>query len=103
MSVFILHFLYVRQINLFAYPIHCVFSETRLALASVFGPFGVHLLKLTLDTHPGSLMHYFGLSKTCETHLHVIRNPLNVCDDSFVTVFNGRHGTVADHWGTVKA
>ena len=34
---------------------------TRLTLASILGPFGVHLLKFTLDTHPGSLMHYLGL------------------------------------------
>ena len=25
---------------------------TRLALASILGPFGVHLLKFILDTHP---------------------------------------------------
>ena len=31
------------------------FSLTRLALASVLGPFGVHLLTFTI---PGALMHY---------------------------------------------
>ena len=36
-------------------------DETRLALASILGPFGVHLLKFTQDTHPGSLIHYLGL------------------------------------------
>ena len=32
-----------------------------MALASILGPFGVHLLKFTLDTHHGSLMDYLGL------------------------------------------
>ena len=36
-------------------------DKKRLALASILGPFGVHLLKFTLDTHPGSLIHYLGL------------------------------------------
>ena len=34
---------------------------TRLALASILGPFRVHLLKFTPDTQPSSLMHYLGL------------------------------------------
>ena len=32
-----------------------------MALASILGPFGVHLLKFTLDTHPGSWKEYLGL------------------------------------------
>ena len=34
---------------------------TTLAFDSILGPFGVHLLKFILDTHPGCLMHYLGL------------------------------------------
>ena len=34
-----------------------IYKRTRLAFTSILGPFGVHLLKFTLDTHPGSLMH----------------------------------------------
>ena len=32
-----------------------------MALASILGPFAVHLLKFTLDTHSGSFVHYLGL------------------------------------------
>ena len=42
----------------------------RLALASIFGPFGVHLLKFTPDTNPGSLKHYLGL----------LEFPVEICD-----------------------
>ena len=36
-------------------------GKTVLAFTSILGLFGVHLLEFTLDTHPGSLMHYSGL------------------------------------------
>ena len=45
-------------------------NKTGLALASILGPFGVHLLKFTVDTHPGSLMHYLGL----------LEFPVRICD-----------------------
>ena len=35
-----------------------IYLQTRLALESILGLFGVRLLKFTLDTYPGSLMHY---------------------------------------------
>ena len=43
---------------------------TWLALASILGPFGVHLLKFTLNTHPSSLMHHLGL----------LEFPVRICD-----------------------
>ena len=49
--------------------------KTRLALASILGPFEVHLLKFTLDTHPGSLMHYLGL----------LEFPVRICDALHIT------------------
>ena len=54
--------------------------RTRLALASILGPFGVHLLKFTLDTHPGSLMHYLGLLKF----------PVKICDVLHITTHTRR-------------
>ena len=38
-------------------------------------PFGVYLLKFTLDTHPGSLMHYLGL----------LEFPVRICDALHIT------------------
>ena len=49
---------------------------TRLALAIILEPFGLHLLKFTLDTHPGSLMHYLGSLKF----------PVRICDALHITI-----------------
>ena len=49
--------------------------STRLALASILGPFGVHLLQFTLDTHPGSFMHY----------LRLLEFQVRICDASQIT------------------
>ena len=43
--------------------IHCL-SRRRLAHASILGPFGVHLLRFTLATHPGSAL--FGVASLSE-------------------------------------
>ena len=51
------------------------FVLTRLAFASILGPFGVHLLKFTLDTYPGSLMHYLGGLLKCPVR---IRDALHI-------------------------
>ena len=42
----------------------------RLALARILGPFGIHLLKFTPDTHPRLLMHY----------LELLELPVRICD-----------------------
>ena len=54
--------------------------ETILPLASILGPFGVHLLKFILDTHPGSLMHYLGL----------LEFPVRICDALDITTHTRR-------------
>ena len=63
---------------------------TRLALASIFGPFLVYLLKFTLLTpflhtfsslsHPGSLIHYLGL----------LEFPVRICDALHITTHTRR-------------
>ena len=62
----------------------CITVRKRLALASILGPFGVHLLKFTLDTHPGSLMHYLGLLeflvRICDALQHT-RDVPNLSDE----------------------
>ena len=52
----------------------------RVALASILGPFRVQLLKFTLDTHPSSLMHYFGL----------LEFPVRICDALHITTHTRR-------------
>ena len=54
--------------------------STRLALASILGPFGVHILKFTLNTHPGSLMHY----------LRLLEFTVRICDALHITIHTRR-------------
>ena len=62
----------------------CITVRKRLALASILGPFGVHLLKFTPDTHPGLLMHYLGLLeflvRVCDALQHT-RDVPNLSDE----------------------
>ena len=62
---------------------HTGFSAilTRLAFAGVLGPFGVHLLKLTLDIYPGSLMHYL---------VGLLEFPVRICDALHITAHTRR-------------
>ena len=62
---------------------HTGFSAilTRLAFASILGPFGVHLLKFTLDTYPGSLMHYL---------VGLLEFPVRICDALHITTHTRR-------------
>ena len=55
-------------------------DKTRLAIASILGPFRVHQLKFTLDTHPGSLMHYLGY----------LEFPVIICDALHIATHTGR-------------
>ena len=54
---------------------HAHFQITRLALANILGPFGVHLLKFTLDTYPGPLMDCLGF----------LEFPVRICDALHIT------------------
>ena len=54
---------------------HAPVQITRLALASILGPFGVHLLKFTLDTYPGPLMDCLGF----------LEFPVRICDALHIT------------------
>ena len=59
---------------------HRICYLTRLAIASILGPFGVHLLKFIVDTHPGSLMH----------SLWLLELPVRICGALPITTHTRR-------------